>query len=305
MRHVELTLTFTDEDSAPRQHRLQLEIVRDGSPEGEARVAHHLFSELRVAMRDAPQPKHNATAGSWLQFPKTKIDFSEWWDVRNSQSLWLELSNLIRGIEHDLEIARAFKKLEPAEELPFEDDEAMNNLHFLHDRKMNALDRAVHELIKVQEIVNRLLHESLGGDLVNTSKPDWERTQLTRDNVQKGLEAKRVSGALSQFDFDAITAALQIPTNTPHGDVALKYRRRLMHHVHPSVDYGMFFSDLESREGEVITDASGKVTGRRFSIRAHPPVQYQFHELHASLMEYLGAVVAMLHKLSDIEILHR
>jgi hypothetical protein len=307
MRQVELTLTFTDEDGTPREHSLRLETPRRGSPEGEGRVAHHLFSELRVAMRDQPVPKHNAVAGAWTESPKTKrkFDVTDYFDVRNSQNLWLELSNLVRGIEHDLEMARAFKELEPPEEPPFEDDEAINNLYFLHDRKMNALDRAVYELIKVQDLVNRLLHESLGGDLVDTSKPDWEKDELTRKKVEKGLEAKRAAGALSQTDFDALTAALKIPKSTPHGEAALTYRNKLMHHIKPSVDYAMFFSGLDSREGAVIKDASGKVTGRRFGIFAQHPVQYRFADLHASLTEYLDAVVSMLQKLSEIEILRK
>jgi hypothetical protein len=305
MRQVELTLTFTDEGGTPRQHRLQLQTPRGGTPEGEARVAHHLFSELRVAMRDEVPPKHNAVAGKWLQFPQSRIDFSDWFDVRNAQGLWLELSSLVRGIEHSLDIARAFKQLEPAAEPSFEDDVAINNLYFLHDRKMQALNRAVYELIKVQDLVNRLLHEGLGGDLVDTTKPDWERTQLTRTNIEKGLEAKRASGALLQSDFDAIAAALQVPKGTPHGDIAVGYRRKLMHHIRPSVDYAMFFSGLESREGEVMTDASGKFIGRHHVIRSRPPVQYRFADLHASLMDYLDAVVSMLQKLSEIEILRR
>lgn len=283
MRQVEIMLRFTDEDGTTRPYTLQLQTPRNGTPEGEARVAHHLFSELRVAMRDQPIPKHNAAAGRWLQFPKTKIDFGQFLDVRNSHSLWLELSNLVRGIEHNLEMARAFKELEPAEEPSFENDEAIDNLYFLHDRKMCVLDRAVYELIKAQDLVNRLLHESLGGDLVDTSKPNWERTKLARDDVEKGLRAKLASGTLSQSDFDAISSALNIPKNTLHGDTALTYRRRLMHHIKPSVDYSMFFSSLESREGEVMTDSTGKITGTRQVIRAQPPVQYLFRDLHVSL----------------------
>jgi hypothetical protein len=191
---------------------------------------------------------------------------------------------LVLRIEHNLEIARAFKELEPAREPPFENDEAINNLYFLHDRKMNALDHAVYELIKVQDVVNRLLHESLGGDLVDTSKPDWERTELTRKSVDKGLHAKLASGAVSQADFDAIINALDIPKKTPHAETARTYRRRLMHHLRPSVDYAMFFSGLESREGEVVKDASGKITGRRYDIRVHPPLQYRFENLHGSLL---------------------
>jgi len=307
MRQVELTLTFTDEDGIPRPHTIYLETPRGGSPEGEARVAHHLFSELRVAMREQAESKHNATAGKWLDFSNKprQFDITDYFDLRNSQNLWLELSNLVRGIDYDLEMARAFKELEPAKEPPLDDDEAINNLYFLHDRKMNALDRAVYRIVKVQEIVNRLLHESLGGDLVDTSKPDWERNQLTRDNVERGLEAKRNSGVLSQANFDAITGALQLPKNTPHGNIALMYRRKLMHHIHPSVDYAIFFSGLESRKGEAITDVRGNVRGRRYDLLARPPVQYQFADLHTSLAESLNAIVSMLQKLSEIEVLHK
>jgi hypothetical protein len=307
MRQVELTLTFKDEDGETRPYTVHLETLHDGSQEGEARVVHHLFSELRVTIRDQPEPKHNSAAAPWLEFSgkPREFDIVDYFDVHNSQSLWLELSNLVRGIEYDLEIARAFKSLEPAQEPSSEDDSAINNLYFLHNRKMNALDRAVYEIVKVQEIVNRLIHGSLGGDLVDTKKNDWERNQLTRDNVEKGLEAKRTSGALSQSDFDVITAALQLPKKTPHESVALTYRRKLMHHIHPSLDYAIFFSSLESREGEAITDASGKVTGRRYGLGARPPVQYQFVDLYASLAESLDAIVSMLQKLSEIEVLSK
>jgi hypothetical protein len=305
MRQVELSLTFTDDSGEPRPHRLSLKTPRGGTPEGEARVAHHLFSELRVIMRDQPVPKHNAAAGKWLKFPKTRIDFSQFWDVRNAQSLWLELSNLVRGIEYDLEMARAFKELEPAQDPSFEDDEQLNNLYFLHDRKMNALDRAVYELIKVQNLVDRLLHESLGGDLVDTSDPDWEHTKLTRKNVIKGLTAKHAGGSLSQSEFDAIVPALEIPKRTPHGETARTYRNRLMHHIHPSVDYAIFYSGLESREGETFTDPSGKIVGRKFTMRARPPVEYLFSDLHPALIEYLDAIVAMLQKFSEIQVLRR
>src|SRR5205814_9777869 len=113
----------------------------------------------------------------------------------------------------------------------------------------------------------------------------------TRKNVIKGLSAKRAGGVLSQSDFDAIMVALEIPKNTPHGETALTYRNRLMHHVRPSVDYAIFYSGLESREGEAIMDPSGKIVGRQFAMRARPPVQYRFRDLHASLTEYLDAIV--------------
>jgi hypothetical protein len=78
-----------------------------------------------------------------------------------------------------------------------------------------------------------------------------------------------------------------------------------MHHIRPSVDYSMFFSALESRAGEEVKDAQGKVIGRRYAVFSRPPVQYRFEDLQAALSEYLDAIVAMLQKLSQIDILRR
>jgi hypothetical protein len=62
----------------------------------------------------------------------------------------------------------------------------------------------------VQDLVNRLLHESLGGGRVDATKPDWEEDNLRRVNVMKGLERKRTAGEISASDFDAITEVLKI-----------------------------------------------------------------------------------------------
>jgi hypothetical protein len=125
------------------------------------------------------------------------------------------------------------------------------------------------------------------------------------EKVAKGLAAKRAGGDLSQSEFDAISQALAIPRNNPKGEIAETYRRRLTHHVRPSVDYSMFFSALESRAGEEIKDAPGKVIRRIHTVRARPPIQYRFQDLYAAFCEYLDAVVAMLEKLSQLQILRR
>jgi hypothetical protein len=87
--------------------------------------------------------------------------------------------------------------------------------------------------------------------------------------------------------------------------VAKDYRNRLMHHVRPSVDYAMFYAYVDSRAGEEIKDSQGKFIGRRHAVLARPPVQYRFADLNSAFAEYLAALVAMLQKLSQIEILRR
>jgi hypothetical protein len=303
MRRIGLTITFTDENGAARSDSLDFETSYPGNSADEHRVAHILFAELKVTAGKQAAPKHNEVARRWLDFPGQPVGFEKYFDIQNSQALWLELANLIMGAEGDLILAAAFKALEPEHEPALEDDAAINNLYYVHDRKLTLLNQSVFALIKVQDLVNRILHESLGGDLVDTSKPDWEEDELKRKHIEKGLAAKRAGGSLSQAGFDAITQALAIPKNTPKREIVRSYRNRLMHHLRPSVDYAMFFSDLQSRAGEEIRNAQGNIIGRRHIVRATPPVQYRFQDLHAAFSEYLDAIVTMLEKLSQLEIL--
>jgi hypothetical protein len=303
MRHIELTISFTDNDGTVHRTSQAVEACDPPDPAADHRVAYILLTELKVDVGQQAAPKHDATARGWLEFPNQPAGLEQYFDIHNSQAVWFELANLVMGAEGDLILAQAFKALEPPREPQFDDDTAINDLYCVHDRKITLLNQSVHAVIKAQDLVNRLLHESLGGDLVDTSDTDWETTQLTRKKVKKGLKAKLELGAISQPHFDAITQALAIPENAPKGRTALTYRNRLAHHIRPSVDYWRFFSALESRAGEQVKDA--KVRAIRHVVRARPPIQYRFEELHAASSEYLDALVAMLENLSKIDVLRR
>jgi hypothetical protein len=305
MRQIKLALTFTDEKGETREETNTIESSYAATPADEHRLAHIVSAELSVAVGEQPVPKHNATAQAWLNFPNQPAGLEQFFDIQNSQAMWLELTSLIMGAEADLNLAQTFKLLEPPQEPSFKDEIAINNLYYVHSRKMDLLNQSVYALIKVQDLVFRLLHESLGGDLVDTSKPDWETTQLRYPQVKKGLEAKRSGGALLQAKFDAITQALAIPENAPNAQTSRAYRNRMTHHIRPSVDYPMFFSSLESRKGQEVRDAQGKVVRRVFTVRARPPLDYRFGDLYAAFSDYLDAVVAMLQALSQIDILRR
>lgn len=309
MKRVELQISFIDDD----QTRTQIVSVDCGLPtdiDGENRVAFNFGADLKVIVGDESTPEYNETARGWLNYQKAELIgdetlFKNLCDFHNLRAMWLELSNLVLAAESDLILARAYKSQEPSLLAPDEDSAAINNLFYLHDRKMSLLNAAVHALIKVRELVNRLLHEALGGDVVDTKDPDWERNELTRKNVLRGLCAKLQNKKLSQSDYNAILAALRIPNKAAKRDIALTYRNRLEHHLRPSVDYPMFFSGLQSRKGEEVKDPSGKVTRQRFSLLGNPPADYKFSELDEAFKEYLAAIVKMLVALSRLRILHR
>ena len=103
--------------------------------------------------------KHNAAAQEWLEFPGCPTGIEQYFDIRNSQAVWLELTNLIMGAEADLALALAYKALEPSQEPPFGDDLAINDLYYIHNRKMTLLNQSVQDVVRVQDLVNRLLHE--------------------------------------------------------------------------------------------------------------------------------------------------
>ena len=305
MSQIELSVTFSDADGAKRRDSQEVQTSYTPDLAAEQRIARILFAELKVMAGPQDIPKHIATARRWTDFPRQPASFTKYFDIQNSQAVWFELANLIMGVEGNLALAKAYKALEPSQEPSFDDDVALNELFYIHSRKISLLNQAVHDLIKVQGLANRLLHESVGGDLVDVTKPDWEQTQLTRKNVKKGLTSKLSAGMLSQADFDEINNALEIPKFTPKGDIALAYRNRLAHHIRPSVDYATFYSAIQSRTDAEVKDAQGKRTGFQIVIKASQPVEYRFEDLHTAFSEYLDAIVAMLDKLSKVDILRR
>jgi hypothetical protein len=292
MKSINITLTFTDDDGTVRSESRDITPAGPINEQREHIVSHILFAELAVTVGYQAPAKHNATARGWVS-QKRRFNLAKYFDAQNSDAAWFELSRLVLRVEADLILAQAFKALEPS----FTE---LNDLYYIHSRKMMLLDRSVHYLIKVQNLVDRLLHESLGGDLVDTSGPDWEKYQLRREKVLKGLDKKRASGDVSQTDFDAIKEALAIPEKTPKGQVALTYRNRLTHHIRPSVDDSRFYSFIESRVGQAIVDSQGNIRGRFQPLFEQPPVEYSFQDLHAAFYEYLDAIVEMLQRLRQI-----
>jgi len=69
MAKVELTIKFTDGAQSPRSEILDIETSYPGDLAGEHRVAHILFTELKVTVGEPAALKHNAVARRWLDFP--------------------------------------------------------------------------------------------------------------------------------------------------------------------------------------------------------------------------------------------
>jgi hypothetical protein len=305
MSKIQLTIAFIDDDGIDRTEIQTIENPIEADFAGEKRLKHNLFVEFRSAVIKQTEPKHNSTALSWLNFASHSIDLTkgiqELFDVQNARAIWQELAHLVMSAELDIILARTFKEMEP---IPpsFEGDE-INHLYYIHDRKMSLFDASVYSLIKVQNLVDRLLHESLGGDLVDTTQSEWEKTELVRKKILRGLEDKRARGVISQAEFDQIDLALKGPMQYAKNDLVVRYRNRLAHHIHPTVDYPLFYRGLHDRDGKEILGPDGSVVGRQYGMFSQQQIDFQFSELSTVFTEYLATVVDMLNRLSKLKVL--
>jgi hypothetical protein len=300
-----LTLTFEDDDGAKREYGAVIPIARGKFEQGEMRLSQEIMADITVATVEGAEFTHNETACEWGKFPSGYHEIAEMDDIHNSRELWRELTNSVLGIEHDLADAEGYKNLEPHAAPDFNDEEGVERLFYLHRRKMEHFNRAVCHLVKVQELVNRLLHEGLGGDLVNTASSQWEKEELRRSNVKKGLERKAFDNALTDEDHKAIAEALDLPEKVSCRNMVINYRNRLLHHVNPSVDYSMFHCKPRSRRWESVRDSDGKITSWVRAVVAMPAPDFTFASLHAAHKEYFESVVEMLDRLSKISVVHR
>lgn len=301
MSHLTITFDFATDSRVNDRFVNTIEILREATEDGQQNLVFEMLVELQVALT-AHVPIHARTAAAWWEFPHRTHSFHRFHDVENQQALWQELCNTVLEIEHKLHLSEAFKGQE-AQAQSDENRANIGRLYYVHERKMSNLNAAIYGLIKVQDLVNRLLHESLGGDLVKTERKQWEKRDLNRESVLKGLEKKKSSSGLSQADYEKITKALK-KADASASEELITYRNRLTHHVRPSVDHAMFYAHLQSRKGVEVNDAAGNVIGHQFAFGGLPiQAEYQFDDLKNALSRYMVATVEMLDDLSAVEIL--
>jgi hypothetical protein len=152
-----MNIKFVSDESLVADREIVLDIDSPPDSEGIERVIQNMQVEFKVPFVSTRNPEHNSKILEWLNFSGGPHDGVKMLDVINSQELWREITNTLLGVEHDLILAEAYKACEPLQEPPWEDDRAINNLYYVHSRKMDLVDQVSHGLKKVQALVDRLL----------------------------------------------------------------------------------------------------------------------------------------------------
>lgn len=239
---MRLEISRTDSDQPIKATEETVLSDREPTPEGERNLGIELAAEFRKAIHyhehfvEIP----NSTVELVDSRPRT-FDFtkktSEWWDLLNTQSLWLEISNTLAEVRFLLAQARAYKSLEPADDKM--DDDSKQLRYYAHFSKMYHLNLAVFGLVKIQDLVVRLLFENLGGPKligVDQTDADWEK-KLTLAAAKSGLKNQLDSGSLRVQDYDEFLTALDRPSLSKHQATLVAYRNGVIHRLRPSVDY--------------------------------------------------------------------
>ncbi len=222
------------------------------------------------------------------------------YDLHNTQAVWMEISNTLIEAKYLSAEAHAYKDSEPPETA--EDEWSRYRRHHAHFEKMYRLNLAVLDLVKVQDLIARLLFESFGGELiqVDRTKDDWER-DITLSASKKGLKRQLDDGKLKAGEYDRIMRALT-PTPRPADEkIAVAYRNEVAHRIRPSVDYAYLYAYLQDREGKELRDATGRVTGKQYSVFGSPSrPKYYFKELYPALVGHMKSTIGIVRKLKRI-----
>jgi hypothetical protein len=277
---------------------------RESTDKHKENLARELFAELRKAISfqdlKSPLPDLGDTLlESPLTAPAIPAGPMAFFDLLNRPAIWLEISNTFVELRFLLPQAKPYKDLEPKDSNPVTDPLCV----YLHYQKMYMLNLAVFQLVKIQDLVVRLLQESFSGELISVdyNNDEWER-KLTLKEAKKGLNALLLKGKLTNQEYQFIADALDIPSKSPYQDTIVRYRHHLTHRIRLSVDYSELFTEVEDRAGRPITEpTTGKETGKIYPIRGgKSKPEFLFADLYAALSDYMGYVAQMLKALKAI-----
>jgi hypothetical protein len=299
---TEITIEVTFDPKTDHAITFDAKVTDDHktSEKSKQNLALELISELRKSVSFFDEMQLLPSLGDLVQprGSKRPPDPMGFLDMVNVPSLWLEISNTFINLRFVLAQAKAYKNLEPHSYSPVSDSLCAH----LHFEKIYKLNLAVFELVKIQDLVVRLLQEGFGGRLitVNYDKEGWEKGLRLSDAID-GLEQFVNRGELSNSDSDAIKNALELPLRSPHRKIIVNYRNRVAHGIRPSVDYPELYTEVHSRAGELIKDAKGTVVGRRYGLGNYKSApDFQFDELYAAVTEYMSRISEMLKALREI-----
>jgi hypothetical protein len=307
MRNAKITITFEGGEGPLKAFELAAVLPNPYDPEGESNVADTLQMEFKkevlVHEYHAQLPDVTDFLGPVKQTSSTKLSaLLRMSDRHNTRWIWFEIGNHLLRIEFLLAQARAYKDLEP----PHSADPRQNNLLYnIHLLKMDKFDLASLYLVKVEDLLLRLLLENLGGRIgeIDAGVSGWER-RLTWEKFKEGVKDRASNPSLSALkddEYNTIADVIRTFRNPHYAGRSVLYRDSITHRVTPSVDYPELYIYLQSRIGTPIYDSSGQKIGEEIDTGLERiKAEYEFLSLYANTVKTLEHYVTVLRSVKSV-----
>jgi hypothetical protein len=159
---INLRLEFVPETGSPSSFTYSVCHARDALNDGRENLSREMFAELRKGVSYSDYLKSLPDVGDLLQSHAAAVNDGDpmaFIDLLNKPAVWLEISNTFTDLRYVLAQAKAYKDLEPTNAKPATDSLCA----YLHFEKMYRLDLGVFQLVKMQDLIVRLLHEVFPG----------------------------------------------------------------------------------------------------------------------------------------------
>ena len=287
-----------DDDGNRKEYVHDTEVEGETGEKGQDAFASELFEYVRAELTWPSHMQFLAIAEGLAESAPQEAQMAlppAMFDDMNREELWREIRNTLYEIRHSLAQAKAYRDIEPTGEV--------EQWFSAHSRKVSHLNIAALYLAKIQDLVVRLLFESLGAGTFIAVKPsneDWEKA-LTMSKAREGLVRLLAEGSLDQLEFQAIKDALDEPAKSKNQDLVVRYRNRVAHSVRPSVDHWELSPVIQNREGKPILDKDGKATGTSWAVAAYPTkADFEFSVLYEPMTDYLVHLNRMLQRLKAV-----
>ena len=152
----------------------------------------------------------------------------------NLPAIWREIVNTFSEIRYLLAESRTYKDQESSCPDPMD-----SFFMHLHRRKMQSFDWAIVKLVKMDDLVCRLLQESTSGQIVPFHDTKWE-LRLKWNPTDASLNRLHQSGEPTDHEFNGIMAAVNECFQSVSGQFLREYRHRVIHSVTPVSRYRDF-----------------------------------------------------------------
>lgn len=223
-------------------------------------------------------------------------DMTPYYDSKNTFIAWMEIQNILLSAREHLAQSRAYKALEPT--YSGKSGPENHQVYIVHLRKMDEFNQAVMDIKKLEDMVLRLIFESLSASLEGVRSTDGQ-PYLKLDRVCSVLK-KRDSNAklksMSDAEYGELTSIVDAMT-TKEGpmEVFRRYRNALVHREPESVDYPEQFPAFEARpEPNQLVMSIGSIVP--------DTAKWRFQDLYATGVTVYEQYIGLLERLDRLPI---